>query len=591
MAKEFRYSLTRICLRTGQLSLSNRMAQLFPDSGSVTVHDTAEDVQLELEATAPRVVTGVAEFIEKHDLGVNDAIVIRETEDGKITFTPQRRKRQTPVFDREVIVAHLLEELGSGGPRSEEEIRALDSRIPDDFPLNDLLDSHPRFAMRAGRWQVVEGIEDADAGAPGWEAPAGRDQAGWREQVAGDPGAGDQLAGEQVAGEQVSTESVSSEPMSRQSASDEPASSEPASSEPEGREPVSGVDQPGFADLMTQSAAPPTSRPADEEAQPIGDESGIDDSIWPDSLAQPESSHQSDEYEPLLGERHAGSRGTGSQADRVSVTPYPRNVMFPGEAALNSKRDAVDLAASKRAREALTEFGYRVEGLPHGMLLARADLGRRQQAILVRALADKEKLDWAALLAARREYDAPYLAVMGDHRDLHRLSAPAELARATLWSWDGVERARNLSARVPLGPFDLEPHFESGGLFGSGLEEFERRVGQMIEERGRISALLSELARFPTPSVFVLDDLVGGELRRDQLAGMLESLSGPPFHLVSRIDKGEYCLRQSVDSALLQVSEYALSLRDRLSDGGGGGDGATTTEADAPPASARERRR
>jgi hypothetical protein len=251
------------------------------------------------------------------------------------------------------------------------------------------------------------------------------------------------------------------------------------------------------------------------------------------------------------------------------VTPYPRGVLFPGEAALNSKRPDVNLELVNRARAALSKFGYRVAGKPHGMLLARAELGRRQHTVLVRVLGEGERLDWAALLAARRDQGAAHLAVFGDHRDLHRLTAPAELARATLWSWDGIARVVQLARSMPIGPFDLEPHFEKGGMFGPGLERFERTIGSMIADRGVLSAVLTRLAALRAPAVFVLEDLVVAELSRDQVAHALGLLAQAPFHLVVRVDKGEYCLRHRVDDSLQRVSEYALSLKDRLPEGRG----------------------
>ncbi|MEX2543391.1 MAG: hypothetical protein WD314_16415 [Trueperaceae bacterium] len=238
--------------------------------------------------------------------------------------------------------------------------------------------------------------------------------------------------------------------------------------------------------------------------------------------------------------------------------------MFPGEAALNSKGPGVDLKSVNRARDALGGFGYRVEGLSHGMLLARAELGRRQHTVLVRVLVEGERLDWAALLARRREQSADHLAVFGDHRDLHRLTAPAELARATLWSWDGIARVQTLAENILIGPFDLEPHFEKGGMFGPGLQLFETSISRLIAERGVLSAVLSRLAVLRAPSVFVLDDLVEPEISREEVAATLALLSQAPFHLIARVDKGEYCLRHHVSDGLLQLSEYALSLRERL---------------------------
>jgi len=45
---------------------------------------------------------------------------------------------------------------------------------------------------------------------------------------------------------------------------------------------------------------------------------------------------------------------------------------------------------------------------------------------------------------------------------------------------------------------------------------------------------------------------------------ILERLTAPPFHLVAKVDAGEFVLRQGVGDALNNVAEYASSLRARL---------------------------
>jgi hypothetical protein len=479
VANEFRYSLTRICLRTGQLSLSRRLAEIFPEAGSITAFDALSDREFELTTVAPMRVGGIAEFLAAHRLQVNDQIRLLPLPDGRIALTPLPREtsrgRRAPVA-----IGAMLDDLLLHKPRSEAEIRALHPELPGDFPLVETLRDDPRFRLQAGRWGAVE--------------PAAE-------------------TGERPAAERAPTDIA-------------PAGIAPAAE----RAPADVVPaDPAPAD-------PAHGRPASQADPGQG---------RPDSAARRVQ-------RPSGRERHA------------AVTPYPRGVLFPGEAALNSKRPDVNLELVNRARAALTRFGYHVAGKPHGMLLATAELGRRHHAVLVRVLAEGERLDWAALLAARRDQAAVHLAVFGDHRDLHRLTAPAELAHATLWSWDGIARVVQLARSVPIGPFDLEPHFEKGGMFGPGLERFERTIGSMIAERGVLSAVLTRLAALRAPAVFMLEDLVEAELSRDRVAHVLGLLAQAPFHLVARVDKGEYCLRDRVEDALQQVSEYALSLKDRL---------------------------
>ncbi|MEJ2359776.1 MAG: hypothetical protein P8Y13_17090, partial [Deinococcales bacterium] len=218
-----------------------------------------------------------------------------------------------------------------------------------------------------------------------------------------------------------------------------------------------------------------------------------------------------------------------------------------------------------RARELLQAFGFRVEALGQGQLMVHAELGRRGYTALVFALGYGQRLDWAALLARRREAGARYLSVFGDRRDLQRLQAPAELARATLWSWEGLHRARTLSQSVPVSPFDLELHFEREGLFGHGLERFEKNVATLVAERGAFSEVLTHLAGLRAPTVFLLEDLAGGgTLSRDVVLKVLERLTEAPFHLVARVGQGEFCLRLPVGDGLANLADYATSLRGRF---------------------------
>jgi hypothetical protein len=51
---------------------------------------------------------------------------------------------------------------------------------------------------------------------------------------------------------------------------------------------------------------------------------------------------------------------------------------------------------------------------------------------------------------------------------------------------------------------------------------------------------------------------------REQALRVLERLAEAPWHLVSRIDSGEFCLRYRAHDALDQIGAYAASLRVRL---------------------------
>jgi hypothetical protein len=271
--------------------------------------------------------------------------------------------------------------------------------------------------------------------------------------------------------------------------------------------------------------------------------------------------------DPLKLDRLGDARPVDrSSAAPVRVSPAPRPTLFAADVGLNSASlPPGDPAKTKRAREAFATLGYRVEGLAHGQLMLHADFGRRFERVLVHVLPDDQRLDWAALLARRREAGATHLAVVGDHRDLHRLVAPADLAKSTLWSWSGLDRVLEMAAVMPIGPFDLEAHFERDGLYEYGLDRFERTIAKRVQERGTFSTVLERLALLKAPAVFLLEDVAGSaDVPREQALRVLERLAEAPWHLVSRIDSGEFCLRYRVHDALDQIGAYAASLRLRL---------------------------
>ena len=255
---------------------------------------------------------------------------------------------------------------------------------------------------------------------------------------------------------------------------------------------------------------------------------------------------------------------TGAPPRKATVTTYAARPAEDGPDHSGAAGSA-DSSLHTKLRGALETFGFRLEPRSYMQLLAHAELGRRHYSVLVQLLGDGARLDWTKLLARRRELGVTYLAVFGAHQDLLRLQAPAVQARATLWSWAGVERALDLVGAVPMSPSDLEPHFARDGLFEEGLRRFERTVEKRVDSRGNFSSVLQRLVALRAPSVFLLEDvMVDTELSRDQVLNILNLLSEAPFHLVSRVDSGEFCLRQGVHENLTQLSHYALSLTERL---------------------------
>jgi len=649
MADTYRYPLTRICLRTGSLTLPLTLLGVFPERGDVIAVDPQKDVEFTLRVEGRRVL-GLESFFAAHELTVNDELTIRPLEDGRFAFTAVARPRR-PDFTRPEVIGRMLDHLVEAGlPMSEAEIRELHPELPSGFPLRQALEREPRLVLREGRWRQrlreqaqapqdeqaqaaerpsapervpvavpgdrkargerAEHAEIADRGAPD---PAQADRAA-AERARAEQTRGDQARAEQVRADQARAER---DDAARARAEVEAALEAQATREAEimalveqeelervvsaasggaasGGAASAGADVGTKFDDARRRTREQLVAHAEDDAQAAArrqrderrrgereTEAPAESFSWDQPLARrlrfPWTRRREEAKEatpeprvsddPLKLDRLGDPRPVDRSAPRAPrVSPAPRAGLFPTDAGLNSASlPPGDPAKTKRAREAFATLGYRVEGLAHGQLMLHADFGRRFERVLVHVLPDEQRLDWAALLARRRESGATHLAVVGDHRDLHRLVAPADLAKATLWSWAGIDRVVELTASMPIGPFDLEGHFERDGLFEYGLDRFERAVAKRVQERGAFSSVLERLALLKAPAVFMLEDVVSsGDLPREQALRVLERLGDAPWHLVSRIDSGEFCLRFRVHDALDQMGAYAASLRARL---------------------------
>lgn len=552
MAQEYRYPLTRICLRSGALTLPRTMLGLFPEEGAIAAIDTESGEEFELEATGPRTVTGVGPFLEAHALEVNDELLIRPLEDGRFGFTAVRRARKRD-YARPAAVKALLDELAQIElAANETEIRALYPELPADLDLRGMLESDERFVYFEARWHGRAAFER---------------RIDEEETVRGEA----RMRGGGPVAPSESAEPVSSAEARHGAGLETEAETGPVTVPGHG----GGAGEGGGEAVSDDSARAELRQLEAGESQ--------QEALWRSTWQAPQQGTESGGSEPPQPAWRPAAFGDGGRGDasstpaddeRRSSGPSVRErraprVVFPGDAALVREDEGdegeADIQHVGRAREVLQSFGFRVEALGQGDLLAHAELGRRGYDVLVHALVFGLRLDWAALLARRREVGARYLAVFGDRRDLTRLQSPAELARATLWSWEGLHRARTLSRSVPISPFDLQLHFEREGLFGHGLERFESDVAELVAERGAFSEVLSSLSAMRAPTVFLLEDLASqGTLSRDVVLKALERLVEAPFHMVARVAQGEFCLRQPVDEGLANLADYASSLRGRL---------------------------
>lgn len=154
VAPEVRVSLTRVCLRSGEVAIPHRAREAFEEAGTLRARDVEEDQEHELEVTDNGRLAGLKPFMERRELAVNDVIVLRAGRDGSYVLTARTHPRSSRRDARAVrrAVASLLE----GGPRrSIEELRE-DFGLAEDAPLRAALEREPALERRAGRWGLAE---------------------------------------------------------------------------------------------------------------------------------------------------------------------------------------------------------------------------------------------------------------------------------------------------------------------------------------------------------------------------------------------------------------------------------------------------
>lgn len=600
MAQEYRYPLTRVCLRGGALTLPRTMLGLFPDEGDVVAVDTERDTEYTLEVRGPRSVTGLSALFRAHRLDVNDELIIRRLDDGRYAITPVVRPRASERGGSEALEVVLDELHEAGVPATEAEIRALFPDLPAEAELDAALHADGRFVQRDGRWQPASRAAarsttaaDLAADSPRGAEHPGSDgyDAGARGPGASDAGSHDtdapQLAPVGVPAQRPNAASQAGGSAQAGAGSDR-ASSDHTSSDHaladgrtagDARSTVAGVGREADAGGVAGQGNPSA------HAQFGAATSGAGGNVAPNAVRDGVQAG-------LWG---GTSDDVGARGPSVVERRMPPPAARASRIGADDDEDDAAFAASElvsRLRGLVTPIGFRVEPLGRGVVHLHAEMGRRGYGVLAQVLPSGERLDWAALLARRRASTMRYLAVFGDHRDLVRLTSPAELARATLWSWEGMDRLRAMLRTVAVSPVDLESHFERDGLFEQGLARFEHAVAERVAERGAVSEVLTRLASMRAPTVFLLEELASDAvMSREQTLRILERLAEAPFHLVARVDQGEFLLRQRVSEALQGLSDYALSLRSRLPSRQrerltGLGEPDLLTDADAPAASA-----
>ncbi len=507
---EFKYSLTSICLRSGQMALPQKMLKLFPQEGIVKAIDTVSNEEVELDFKPPRTVVGLADFYSRHKLRVNDKVEVKLEEDNGYLLTPVKIARKTDYSSPEALEKILDDLLKKEVPLSESEIRETFPQIPKSVDLNLILKQDKRFMRYEGRWRPKKEEDDILQ----IESSEKVDQSMIVNSFNATPSS--------VKDKAIipSTRSRSSQNEEEQRLLGKEAKTE-AKAEALNNDPTKTSFTKGTIGTSLSPHAIPINEPIDTSRTLVLEEEKL----------------------------------PPKNQSKFSLPTNPTNKV--------TEEDNTSL--HKHVREAFEKLGYKIKALSPNQLILKADLGRYNYDSLAYLLPVKQSLDWAGLLNSRRELGVKYLAIFGEHHDLLKLHSSIDLARATLWSWQGIEHLKDITKKVPISPIDLEPFFKSEGLFEEGIKSFEQMIYARIAEQGIFSHILSILANFKPPCVFLLDDItLDAEFPREQLAKILDTLSQAPFQLLSKVADGEYNMRSTISDALLNFSEYSLSVRDRL---------------------------
>ena len=93
IGSEYKYTLTRTCLKSGVLNMPASMKGLFPEEGESLARDAQNSTEYTIKIIDKRRVMGFKDFIEANNLIVNDSISILLGDDGHYVLKPVKRVR------------------------------------------------------------------------------------------------------------------------------------------------------------------------------------------------------------------------------------------------------------------------------------------------------------------------------------------------------------------------------------------------------------------------------------------------------------------------------------------------------------------
>jgi hypothetical protein len=282
----------------------------------------------------------------------------------------------------------------------------------------------------------------------------------------------------------------------------------------------------------------------------------------------------------------------------VKVSPYPRGILYPGsnetntpkpEAAQSETTSEPQVLETPVAREiptppakqatpfevmlenvhtSFTALGYVVSALESGLLL-ETKLGRLGHRVALAVTDGKLESDaMNSILKAGRVTGVKYLAVAAPRDVLGFLEPSAAFGRVCKVELESLSDLRDLAKLFSFGPLELEGYWNAGNINTETLESLEANVQSQIQSRGLFSFVTLALNHFDAPRIItpeeIQDKLSATGITTGTITEVLETLSKPPFNLLSPMGVGEYHLRANLERGLSDVAEYVSSLRMRL---------------------------
>ncbi len=280
----------------------------------------------------------------------------------------------------------------------------------------------------------------------------------------------------------------------------------------------------------------------------------------------------------------------------VKVSPYPRGILYPGSNETSTPKPEVaqpeitsepqileapvarETAPAKQAtpfevmlenvHTSFTALGYVVSALESGLLL-ETKLGRLGHRVALAVTDGKLEMDaMNSILKAGRVTGVKYLAVAAPRDVLGFLEPSAAFGRVCKVELESLSDLRDLAKLFSFGPLELEGYWNAGNINTETLESLEANVQSQIQSRGLFSFVTLALNHFDAPRIItpeeIQDKLSATGITTGTITEVLETLSKPPFNLLSPMGVGEYHLRANLERGLSDVAEYVSSLRMRL---------------------------